>query len=145
MKTHEERLSPPQALSVYESDGYLDPSRITYSCPGDRMLDVSFHMTPQHMSLAGLWLRIPQFLFYSFAFSFLGVCIFIGIFRPRKQMPTDPMQAIEFAQSKGKARQEGRTGVTLADVGGLGPVSEELNNVVDVSWGDGSCCIIVAM
>ena len=47
-------------------------------------------------------------------------------------MPTDPQQAAEFAQSKGQARKEGRTGVTFDDVAGLEPIVTELQRV---SWG----------
>ena len=47
----------------------------------------------------------------------------------RKQMPTDPQQAAEFAQSKGQARKEGRTGVTFDDVAGLEPIVTELQRV----------------
>eukprot|EP00891_Asterochloris_glomerata_P005614 jgi/Astpho2/5614/e_gw1.00079.242.1_t len=46
-------------------------------------------------------------------------------------MPTDPQQAAEFAQSKGQARKEGRTGVTFDDVAGLEPIVTELQRVVE--------------
>ena len=53
--------------------------------------------------------------------------------RPRKQMPTDPLQAIEFAQSKGQARKDGRTGITFADVAGCDEAVRELKFVVEVN------------
>ena len=43
-----------------------------------------------------------------------------------------PRQAMEFAQSKGNARREGSTGVTFADVGGLGGTIAEMMQVVEV-------------
>ena len=52
--------------------------------------------------------------------------------RPRKQMPNDPIQAIEFAQSKGQARRDGRTGITFADVAGCEEAVRELKFVVEV-------------
>ena len=52
--------------------------------------------------------------------------------RPRKQMPTDPIQAMEFAQSKGQARKDGRTGVTFADVAGCDEAVRQLRFVVEV-------------
>ena len=52
--------------------------------------------------------------------------------RPRKQMPNDPIQAMEFAQSKGQARKDGRTGVTFADVAGAGEAVRQLQFVVEV-------------
>ena len=55
--------------------------------------------------------------------------------RPRKMMPTDPIQAMEFAQSKGQARKEGKTGVTFGDIAGLEATKEELQEVVEVSDG----------
>lgn len=41
-------------------------------------------------------------------------------------------QAMEFAQSKGNARRDGSTGVTFADVGGLGNTIGEMMQVVEV-------------
>lgn len=42
------------------------------------------------------------------------------------------LQAMEFAQSKGNARRDGSTGVTFADVGGLGNTIKEMQEVVEV-------------
>jgi cell division protease FtsH len=39
---------------------------------------------------------------------------------------------MEFAQSKGNARRDGSTGVTFADVGGLGNTISEMMQVVEV-------------
>lgn len=47
-------------------------------------------------------------------------------------MPTDPIQAMEFAQSKGQARKDGRTGVTFADVAGCDEAVRQLRFVVEV-------------
>lgn len=47
-------------------------------------------------------------------------------------MPNDPQQAMEFAQSKGQARKEGRTNVRFADVAGISPILAELQDVVKV-------------
>lgn len=65
----------------------------------------------------------------------LMICVFVhykstAIYRrPRKMMPSDPIQAMEFAQSKGQAHKEGRTGITLADVAGLDPIVGRLQQV----------------
>ena len=48
-------------------------------------------------------------------------------------MPNDPIQAIEFAQSKGQARKDGRTNVSFADVAGCDEAVRELKFVVEVS------------
>ena len=45
-------------------------------------------------------------------------------------MPSDPIQAMEFAQSKGQAHKEGRTDVTLKDVAGLDATVGRLQQVV---------------
>ena len=64
---------------------------------------------------------------------FLGLKIRVhGARRPRKQMPNDPIQAMEFAQSKGQARKDGRTGVTFADVAGADEAVRQLQFVVEV-------------
>ena len=48
-------------------------------------------------------------------------------------MPGDPIEAMEFAQSKGKARKEGQTSVNFADVAGIDPIVAELQGIVTVS------------
>lgn len=48
-------------------------------------------------------------------------------------MPTDPIQAMEFAQSKGQARKDGRTGVTFGDIAGMEATKTELQEIVQVS------------
>lgn len=47
-------------------------------------------------------------------------------------MPTDAYMAIEFAQSKGQARQEGKTGVKFSDVAGMNQTLQELQEIVEV-------------
>jgi hypothetical protein len=47
-------------------------------------------------------------------------------------MPSDAFMAIEFAQSKGQARQEGKTGVKFADVAGMDQTLVELQEIVEV-------------
>jgi len=46
-------------------------------------------------------------------------------------MPSDAFMAIEFAQSKGQARQEGKTGVKFADVAGMDQTLVELQEIVE--------------
>jgi hypothetical protein len=50
---------------------------------------------------------------------------------PAPCAPTS-LQAMEFAHSKGKARKDGQTSVRMADVGGIGPVVGELQEVIEV-------------
>lgn len=99
--------------------------------PSMKLLDVSFHLTTPEACLHSLWYIIPQVLIVAFSLSFLGICLFIGIFKPKKQMPADPMQAMEFAQSKGRARKDGRTGVKFSDIAGLESIIEDLIDVVN--------------
>ena len=49
-------------------------------------------------------------------------------------MPTDPIQAMEFAQSKGQARKEGKTGITFSDIAGMEATKTELQEVVEVGF-----------
>ncbi len=46
-------------------------------------------------------------------------------------MPNDPIQAIEFAQSKGQARKDGKTGVLFTDVAGCDEALRKLGYVVE--------------
>ena len=56
-------------------------------------------------------------------------------------MPNDPIQAIEFAQSKGQARKDGRTNVSFADVAGCDEAVRELKFVVEVSSSPHPMCL----
>jgi hypothetical protein len=48
-------------------------------------------------------------------------------------MPSDPIQAMEFAQSKGQARKDGKTGISFGDIAGMEATKKELQEVVEVS------------
>lgn len=130
-QAYEQRLSPAGQDEIQQR-GWSDKTvKTNYRCPADHLLDVSFNLTPPERSLHTFWEALPVALFYGFGISFLGVALAIGIFRPRRQMPTDMFQAMEFAQSKGQARKDGSTGVKFSDVGGLGATVNELQEAVE--------------
>ena len=76
-----EQYVPKEARQELAKKGQVDLSKYEYRCPGEAKVGVSFHMTPQEPSLAKYWDMIPAILFFSFAFSFLAVCLGLGIFR----------------------------------------------------------------
>ena len=78
-QAYEQQL-PKAARRELEKNGHIYLEKYKYNCPGEAM-GVSFHMTPQEPSLAKVWDSIPAILFFSFAFSFLAVCLGLGIFR----------------------------------------------------------------
>ncbi|KFM28746.1 ATP-dependent zinc metalloprotease FtsH [Auxenochlorella protothecoides] len=125
----EEEATPAQMHEIFNK-GFSPRKGTTYSCPADKQLSVTFHQTLPEYSLGWLFKAIPQYGIYGIALSFLAVVLAVGIFKPRKQMPIDLFMALEFAQSKGKARKDGTTGVGFADVGGIGTAIHDLNDVV---------------
>ncbi|KAK9817111.1 hypothetical protein WJX72_009705 [[Myrmecia] bisecta] len=129
-QAYEQQLSE-QGAKEWQNKMWVSTTPQTYRCPGEQLMGVSFQMTPNERTFHGVWDRVPSFLFFTFSFSFLAVCLAIGIFKPRKQMPNDPIQAMEFAQSKGQARKEGRTNVKFADVAGLDATVSDLRDVVE--------------
>ena len=62
-------------------------------------------------------------------FVFLTGSIYLGIKR-KHSIPTDAIQAMEFAQSRADARKDAHVDVTLEDVGGLENIVEDLNEVI---------------
>lgn len=130
-QAYEQRLTPAAKKDMTEKGWSGAAKGDNYICPADRMLSVSFNLTAPEPSLHTFWENLPAFVFYGFGVSFLGIALAIGIFRPRKQMPTDMFQAMEFAQSKGNARKDGSTGVKFGDVGGIGATVKELKEVVE--------------
>lgn len=76
-----EQHVPKAAQRQFEKQGHVDLSKYKYRCPGESRVGVSFHLTPQQASFAKYWDMLPVILFVSFAFSFLGVCLAVGIFR----------------------------------------------------------------
>lgn len=129
---YEQRLSPEERDQFFENGMFLPPSEVRYDCPGDRLLDVSYHHTAPEVSLHGVYDRIPSIIFFSFAFSFVGIAVAFGLFNPKKQMPADLQQAMEFAQSKGQARKDGRTSIRFGDVAGMDATLSELQEVVEL-------------
>ena len=130
-QAHEQRLTPAAKREIKRYGWTKSSSGENYICPADKLLDVSFHLTPPELSLHTFWENLPAAIFYGIGLSFLGVALALGIFKPRRQMPTDMFQAIEFAQSKGNARRDGSTGIAFSDVGGLGPTVHQLMEVVE--------------
>ena len=129
-EAHEQRISGKARKDVQKKGWTGRAKDSSYDCPADRHLGVSFNLTPPERSLHAFWELLPTIAFYGFGMSFLAVVLAIGIFRPRKQMPTDMFQAMEFAQSKGTARKDGHSDVKFADVGGLGETIHEMMEVV---------------
>lgn len=129
-EAYEQRLSTKATIDIMKKGWTKNGSGAGYDCPADRLLNVSFHYTPPERSLHAFWELLPTIAFYGFGMSFLAGALAIGIFRPRKQMPTDMFQAMEFAQSKGTARKDGSSDVKFADVGGLGETIHEMMDVV---------------
>ena len=118
---------PESEISRYRQRGYLKSKRLEHLVtPVEGLLDVSFHLSNSEITLNNLWYTLPRVGLIAFALSFLGICLSIGIFKPRKQMPADPMQAMEFAQSKGRARKDGRTGILFRDIAGLDNIIHDL-------------------
>lgn len=79
-QAYEQKL-PKAAKREFDEQGALSgASAHKYSCPGEA-IGVSFNMTPQEATLAPLWNMVPAIAFFSFAFSFLAVCLGLGIFR----------------------------------------------------------------
>ncbi|CAL8467968.1 g7506 [Coccomyxa elongata] len=126
-----EQQIPKKAEKQFRRELWINQKEIEYMCPGEQLVDVTFKMTPSQPTLHIFWSDLTGYAFAAFAFSFLFVSLGLGIFKPRKQMPTDPIQAMEFAQSKGQARKDGRTGVTFADVAGCDEAVRQLRFVVE--------------
>ncbi|PNW70940.1 hypothetical protein CHLRE_17g739752v5 [Chlamydomonas reinhardtii] len=71
---------------------------------------------------------------------YFAVCLTLGIVIPAlrrsrildiRTLEEDPGAAMEFARSKSEARKEGLTGVEFRDVAGLGPILNEVVEVVE--------------
>lgn len=186
-QAYSQRL-PKDAKRHLEKYGFVPPVMIggeRYSCPGENLLDVSFHLAPaEHRHGLVNWLLKPQLhtawdwvaefqarsgliefkdarerlmlkLFppsndLSFSWVndnalsigplYFAVIISLGILVPAfrranivdiKVLEQDMGAAMEFAKSKSSARKEGLTGVSFADVAGLGPILGEVVEVVE--------------
>ena len=127
-----EQRFQPEELANLAVDGFVEQTAETYDCPGDRLLEVKTGMIPPRDNPIRAVVEIlPLVLSFAFGLSFLGAAIVIGLFRKKRGMPTDLQEAVEFAQSKGKARREGTTGVAFADVAGQDELLGDLAFVVE--------------
>ena len=130
-RAYEERLSPA-ALNELAAQGWVDRNKHVYDCPADSLLHIHHVLTPTPPApLRDFIDRAPVAFAIFFSLGFLGAALAAGIFRRRKGMPTDIQEAIEFAQSKGRARKEGTTGVTFDMVAGADATLDEVRFVVD--------------
>ena len=85
----------------------------------------TFHMKPAVNKMQSI-----QYLGSAIGgFVFLTGSIYLGIKR-KHAIPTDAIQAMEFAQSRSDARKDAQVDVTLEDVGGLENIVEDLNEVI---------------
>lgn len=129
-QAYEQKL-PKKLERRYNEEGWVDPRTVgPDTCPGERHLQLSFNQTAEEASLHGIYDNAPLVAGFVFCLGFLGVSLAIGIFKPRKAAPADVIQAMEFAQSKGQARKDGKTGVTFDDVAGMGYIATELQDIV---------------
>ena len=127
----EQRLSAEELAKV-AVDGYVERSAATYDCPGDRLISLKHGMIPPRPNpIRAIAEILPVAAAFGFGLSFLGAAIVIGLFRKKRGMPTDIQEAVEFAQSKGRARREGMTGVAFADVAGQDKLLGDLTFVVE--------------
>ena len=62
-------------------------------------------------------------------FAFLMGSIYLGIMK-KNAIPTDLIQAVQFAQSGVSARKDGTVDVTLEDIGGLENIKEDLDEII---------------
>ena len=124
----------PEELEYrYWERGYLtEEEASTLTTPATGRIDISFQMTRKEPSLHAFWNTAPKVGMIVFALTFLTICLMVGVFKPRKQMPADQVQAMEFAQSKGRARKDGRTGVFFEDIAGLDSILDDLRQIVEV-------------
>jgi len=127
---YEPRLTP-KGKRQWQTKVVLDHrQRDLWDCPAEGTLAVHFTRTNPEFSLQPLVDKLPAVAFMTFAFTFVFGAIAYGIFRTKKQMPSDPLQAMEFAQSKAKARKDGQTEVRFEDVAGIETVKEDLMEIV---------------
>lgn len=127
-----EQRFAPRELAGLAVDGFVEQSAEGYDCPGDRLIDLKTGMIPPRANPVRAAVELlPVALAFAFGLGFLGAAIVVGLFRKKRGMPTDLQEAVEFAQSKGKARREGMTGVAFADVAGQDKLLGDLTFVVE--------------
>jgi len=107
--------------------------------PTERLLDIGYHTNnisqakeAVHRVYDDQMMRdLKQDSYTYIAFLFVSISLYLGIYKKRKEAPSDVLQALEFAQSKAKARKEGMTGVKFEDVAGIGGQKREMLEIVD--------------
>lgn len=123
----------PRYLDLEGSPSTLRAARLAYVCPADDSLRVTFidetrSLLENPFAVAFLALSLPP-VFLTWVLRGVPSLRSLTRFR-RLNVPRDVHSALSFAESKGNARADGSTGVTFADVGGLGEVVGELRDAV---------------
>lgn len=137
--TSSEARLGPAAVAELASSGWVRPGAHPYDCPSDAHLDVAWRVVPDTppafnpvAKAVGLvaaardnWFTLAAL---SFVFAVVGFSLVDSF---RKKMPQDFQEAIEFAQSKGKARRDGDTGVGFDSVAGADAALGDVRFIVD--------------
>lgn len=123
----EERLTP-EGEKFFTRGAWWVPE--VHHNPAPQLIDVAYNYTKPEFSLHFLWMALFNVVVIGGLFGGIFAAVIWQILRKKKKMPQDMQEAIEFAQSKGTARREGQTGISFADVGGLGDSLYELNEIV---------------
>ena len=114
-QAYQQRLEPAAARQ-WQAERWVDQSKLQYDCPGEQLLNVSFHALPDADVNVPFWLlnTMPTFAVFGAALSFIFVCLYLAIFKCAP-LPVqlseilcyhdlcDPSRAIEAASSSDRS------------------------------------------
>ncbi|KAK9792719.1 hypothetical protein WJX73_003140 [Symbiochloris irregularis] len=130
-QAYEQRF-PEEAHEDFLDDMYIEQRKYPYDCPGEKHIQLTYHtapiMSPTTNPVVKNGLLVVCLLL---PLAFMGIALGLGIFKKRKIMPQDLLEAQEFAQSKAQAQKRGKTGIMFADVAGADSTLKELQEVVE--------------
>ena len=87
-QAYQQRLEPAAARQ-WQAERWVDQSKLQYDCPGEQLLNVSFHALPDADVNVPFWLlnTMPQFAVFGGALSFIFVCLYLAIFKCGALLP----------------------------------------------------------
>jgi ATP-dependent metalloprotease FtsH len=134
-----EPLIPKENRSeLLKNEGKLAPNSYKYDDPAQRMMNVSYYITPpKDNSLSWImqwkWVAFGAVIFAIFLKRFFYNLTMKAKAKERRAGAFEDMnEAIDFGRSRADTRAEGKTGVSLGEVAGINYLRDELEEMIDL-------------
>ena len=137
-QAYEPFISGETREEVLRNEGRLAPNSYKYEDPAEKLMSVSYYITPPRKDvvfgvLQWRWFALGAVVLSSFLGRFFYNLTMKTKAKDRRAGAFEDMnEAIDFGRSRADTRMEGKTGVGLSEVAGIDYLRDELEEVIDL-------------